>query len=90
MPDFIRISLIEASPHKPGTAYVAAKNYQGDDRRPYAYRTDDYGATWTKIVNGIPAYDFVQAIREDPKRAGTHSMPEQNTAFMFPFDNGAE
>ena len=70
MPDFIRISLIDASPNKPGTAYLAAKNYQADDRRPYAYRTDDYGATWTKIVNGIPNDDFVHAVREDPKRAG--------------------
>jgi hypothetical protein len=31
---------------KPGTTYLAAKNYQADDRRPYAYRTDDYGATF--------------------------------------------
>ena len=44
LPDLIRISIIDASPNKPGTAYLAAKNYQADDRRPYAYRTDDYGA----------------------------------------------
>jgi photosystem II stability/assembly factor-like uncharacterized protein len=89
MPDFIRISLIEASPHKPGTAYVAAKNYQGDDRKPYAYRTDDYGATWTKIVNGIPEYDFPHAIREDPKRAGLLFMGTEHGIYVS-FDNGAE
>ena len=64
MPDLIRVSLIDASPNKAGTAYLAAKNYQTDDRKPYAYRTDDYGATWTKIVNGIPNDDYVQAKRE--------------------------
>jgi photosystem II stability/assembly factor-like uncharacterized protein len=89
IPDFIRISLIEASPHKPGTAYVAAKHYQADDRRPYAYRTDDYGATWTKIVNGIPANDFFQAIREDPKRAGLLFAGTEHGIYVS-FDNGAE
>jgi photosystem II stability/assembly factor-like uncharacterized protein len=89
LPDFIRISLIDASPNKPGTAYLAAKHYQADDRRPYAYRTDDYGATWTKIVNGIPANDFVHAIREDPKRAGLLFAGTEHGIYVS-FDNGAE
>ena len=58
MPDFARISLIEASPFRPGTAYVAANHYQHDDFKPYVYRTDDYGETWTKIVNGVGDRDF--------------------------------
>ena len=89
IPNLIRISLIEASPNKPGTAYVAAKNYQADDRRPYAYRTDDYGATWTKIVKGIPENDFVQAIREDPKRAGLLYAGTEHGIYVS-FDNGGE
>jgi photosystem II stability/assembly factor-like uncharacterized protein len=89
LPDFIRISLIDASPIKPGTAYLAAKHYQADDRRPYAYRTDDYGATWTKIVNGIPANDFVHAIREDPKRAGLLFAGTEHGIYVS-FDNGTE
>jgi photosystem II stability/assembly factor-like uncharacterized protein len=89
MPDFIRISIIDASPFKPGTAYLAAKNYQGDDRRPYAYRTDDYGATWTKIVNGIAPDDFVHVVREDPKRAGLLYAGTEHGIYVS-FDNGAE
>ncbi|HUQ19931.1 MAG TPA: glycosyl hydrolase [Gemmatimonadaceae bacterium] len=65
LPPFSRISLIDASPHKRGTAYLAAKRYQLDDRTPYIYRTDDYGASWTKITNGIRADDYAHAIRED-------------------------
>ena len=53
LPEFARISLIEASPHTNGTAYVAANRYQMDDMQPYVYKTADYGKTWTKIVNGI-------------------------------------
>jgi photosystem II stability/assembly factor-like uncharacterized protein len=89
IPNLIRISLIDASPSKPGTAYVAAKNYQADDRRPYAYRTDDFGATWTKIVKGIPENDFVQAVREDPKRAGLLYAGTEHGIYVS-FDNGAE
>ncbi len=68
--EFSRISLIDASPHKPGAAYLAAKRYQLDDLKPYIFRTDDYGATWTKIVGGIAPNDFVHAVREDPRKPG--------------------
>ena len=53
MPEFTRVSLIDASPHAPGAAYVAGKRYQLDDRAPYIWKTSDYGRTWTKIVSGI-------------------------------------
>ncbi len=43
LPTSRAISLIEASPHEPATAYVAANRYQLGDRAPYLYRTDDYG-----------------------------------------------
>jgi photosystem II stability/assembly factor-like uncharacterized protein len=66
--DFARISLVEASPFRTGTAYVAANRYQMDDFKPYVFRTDDYGATWTAIVNGVEPRDFARSIREDPKR----------------------
>jgi hypothetical protein len=88
MPDFIRISIIDASPSKPGTAYMAAKNYQADDRKPYAYRTDDYGATWTKITNGIPEDDYVHVVREDPKKPGLLYAGTEHGIYVS-FDNGA-
>ena len=70
MPKQTRISIIEASRHKPGTAYIAAKRYQMDDRAPYIWKTDNYGKTWIKIVNGITPDDYVHSIREDIKRPG--------------------
>src|SRR5687767_12243473 len=54
LPAFTRISMIEASPHKPATAYLAGNRYQRGDRAPYIYKTDNYGQSWTKIVTGIP------------------------------------
>src|SRR5207244_12209375 len=70
MAPFTRISSIEASHFAPGTAYLTANRYQLEDRAPYIYRTTDYGKTWTKLVNGIPATDFVREVREDPVRRG--------------------
>lgn len=70
MPKYTRVSIIEASHTKPGTAYVAAKRYQMDDRKPYIWKTDDYGKTWKKIITGLRADDFAHAIREDITRPG--------------------
>jgi hypothetical protein len=70
MPKHTRISIIDASRHKPGTAYVAAKRYQMDDRAPYIWKTDDYGKTWKKIITGIRPDAYVHAVREDITRSG--------------------
>jgi len=88
MPDFGRVSLIEASPHNPAAAYVAVKNYQNDDRRPYIFRTADYGKTWTKIVNGIPAGDFVHAVREDTVHPGLLFAGTEHGIYVS-FEDGA-
>lgn len=70
LPKQTRVSIIEASRHKPGTAYVAAKRYQMDDRTPYIYRTNDYGKTWKKIIAGLRSDDYAHTIREDITRPG--------------------
>ncbi len=70
LPEWSQINAIEPSPHDPGTAYVAATMYKSDDFRPYLYKTSDYGKTWKKIVNGIPANHFTRVIREDLKQKG--------------------
>jgi photosystem II stability/assembly factor-like uncharacterized protein len=87
LPEFARISLIDASLHAPGTAYVAANRYQRGDRAPYFYRTEDYGRTWKKIVTGIPAGDFARAIREDRERQGLLYAGTEH-GFHVSFDNG--
>ncbi len=88
-PEFTRISIIDASPHKPGTAYLAGKRYQLDDGQPYIYRIEDYGKKWTKIVNGIPPNDFVHAVREDPKRAGMLYAGTEHGIYVS-FDDGEQ
>ena len=68
MPEWIQINSIEASPHDPGTAYIAATAYKSDDYKPYIYKTNNYGKSWKKIVNGIANDAFTRVVREDPNR----------------------
>ena len=70
IPPWALISIIDASHHDPGTAYLAATRYKLDDEAPYMYRTRDYGETWEKIVEGVPANHFTRVVREDPKQQG--------------------
>ncbi len=88
LPAFTRVSLIEASPHNAAVAYLAGNRYQRADRAPYVYKTSDYGKSWTRIVNGLPADDFPRAIREDPKRKGLLFLGTE-TAMYVSFDDGS-
>jgi photosystem II stability/assembly factor-like uncharacterized protein len=88
LPEFTRVSLIEASPHAPGTAFLAGNRYQRSDRAPYVYKTSDFGRTWTKIVTGIPGDDFARAIREDTQRKGLLFLGTETGTYVS-FDDGA-
>jgi photosystem II stability/assembly factor-like uncharacterized protein len=68
--DWSEISLIDASHFNPEVAYAAVDRSRLDDRKPYIYRTRDYGETWQLISNGISDSHFVRAIREDPQTEG--------------------
>ena len=70
MPEWSTIDLVEASPFDAGTAYIAVDRHKLDDIKPYAYKTHDFGKTWTAIATGIPDGAFVHAIREDTVRKG--------------------
>jgi photosystem II stability/assembly factor-like uncharacterized protein len=88
-PYLTRINTIEASPNTPGKAYVSAISYLvGDDRSPYVWKTEDYGQSWTKIVDGIPEDDFIRAIREDPYRPGLLYAASERTVYVS-WDDGA-
>lgn len=87
MPDLGRVSIIDASSFDPGAAYAAVKKPLLDDFAPYIFRTHDFGKTWTKIVNGLPAGDYVHTIREDPTRQGLLYAGTQH-GFYISYDDG--
>ncbi|MGI8854549.1 MAG: WD40/YVTN/BNR-like repeat-containing protein, partial [Thermomicrobiales bacterium] len=88
MPEWSLVSIIEASPHDAATAYVAVDRHRHDDFAPYLYKTSDYGQTWTKITDGIPADEFARVIRADPDRRGLMYAGTEAGLYAS-FDDGA-
>ena len=69
-PKFLKITTIEDSPSRPGTAFLAGHAVLLDDMRPYLFKTGDYGAHWIDISRNLPADEVVRSVREDPGRPG--------------------
>ena len=91
LPSGGRVQYIEPSPHRRGSAYYAVYRWLLGDYRPYLYRTDDYGRTWTLLTdgkNGIPADWPTRVVREDPDREGLLYAGTEFGMFIS-FDNGA-
>lgn len=88
MPEWGTVSMIEASPSAAGTAYVTAQRHKMDDFAPYIFKTTDFGKTWTRISNGLPADAFVHAVRQDRKRKGLLYAGTERGVF-FSWDDGA-
>jgi photosystem II stability/assembly factor-like uncharacterized protein len=70
LPPEALISMIEASPFDAATAYVAATRYKWDDPKPYLFKTNDFGKTWTPITKGIASNAYTRVLREDPNQKG--------------------
>jgi len=87
-----RVQTIEASPHNAARAYVSVYRYLLNDWKPYVYKTDDYGKTWSLLTNGkngIPADCPVRVVREDPDREGLLYAGTEHGVYIS-FDNGEE
>ena len=87
MPDFGRVSQIDASAFDSGRAYMSVRRPLLDDMAPHVFKTDDYGASWTRITSGIREDAYVHAVREDPNRAGLLYAATQHGVYVS-FDDG--
>lgn len=82
------VSRVEASHFDPAVAYVSFDGHRNDDFAPYIYRTEDYGRTWTRIVNGIPADEPVYVVKEDLRNPNLLFAGTEFGAY-FSVDRGA-
>ena len=90
LPPWGTFTQIWPSTFDPGTAYVAVSFHLMDDRRPYLYKTTDFGSTWTTIAGNLPSghpLDYVLSLSGNPNRrnmlfAGT------GRAFYYSLDDG--
>ena len=87
MPDFGRVSLIDASSFDDARAYMSARLALLDDFRPHIWKTDDFGETWTRITDGIRDDAYVNSVREDPNREGLLYAGTNHGVYVS-FDDG--
>lgn len=59
------IPQIKASNKNKGEALLIANDYRRFNYTPYAYRTKDYGKTWTRIVDETDVKNYTLSIVED-------------------------
>ncbi len=91
LPKYLTISNIEPSHFAAGTAYLTADGHQVDNRDPWVYKTTDFGATWTKITNGLPmaANGYAHQVIEDPAREGLLFLGTEGGVYVS-FNAGGE
>jgi len=61
------IPQIEVNERNAGEAFVIVNNYRQNDWQAYAYHTDNYGASWTRIVDDSDVTSFTTSIIQDKK-----------------------
>jgi photosystem II stability/assembly factor-like uncharacterized protein len=84
-----KVGGIDPSHFDAATAYIAIDRHRLDDRKPYIYRTHDGGASWQLVVAGIRDGDFVNAVREDPRKKGLLYAATELGMYVS-FDDGDE
>lgn len=89
MPSYGTVENIDLSAHRPGRAWVGVQRYRLDDFRPYIFRTDDYGRTWSLLTDntGIPMGSPVRSVREDPVKDGIAYAGTEHGLYVT-FDGG--
>jgi hypothetical protein len=75
------VTRVFGSHHQAGTAYVAKSQHRRDDFRPFLYKTTDFGATWTQIVDGLPQRP-INVVVEDSKNPNFLALGTDNGVYV--------
>ncbi|MSO50683.1 MAG: sialidase [Acidobacteria bacterium] len=90
MPDLGTITQIWPSTFDAASAIVTVDGHVNDNRRPYIFKTTDYGATWSSVVGDLPtghSLDYVLSTIENSNRPGM-LFAGTGRAFYYSMDNG--
>jgi photosystem II stability/assembly factor-like uncharacterized protein len=67
MPKESCISRVEPSHFDEATCYVSITRYRNDDRKPYIFKTTDYGSTWQNVTGNLPPSGSVHVVIESSR-----------------------
>jgi photosystem II stability/assembly factor-like uncharacterized protein len=90
LPPWGAFNQIWPSTFDPAEAYVAVSLHLMDDRKPYIYKTTDYGKTWKKINGNIPTghnLDYILSMSGNPNKRGMLFAGSAH-AFYYSMDDG--
>ncbi len=75
---------IDASRYDVARAYITIEHHQVGDFEARAYRTDDFGATWTRITGGVDNHpvDYTRYLLEDPVRPGLLYLGTESSLYL--------
>ena len=81
---------IDASRWDVAKAYITVEHHQVGDFEARAYRTDDFGASWTPITGGVDNYplDYTRYLLEDPVRPGLLYLGTESSLYISYDDGG--
>lgn len=60
------IAQVQASRYDLGTAWVVANNYRKGDYQPYLFKTEDFGKTWSRLIDASKVKGYALAVLQDP------------------------
>ncbi len=83
------VNEIAISPFDPATVYVVFRKDRVGDPTPHIFVSKDYGATYTRIVNGLRDGEPVRVVREDTERRGLLYAGTETGVYVS-YDAGAQ
>ena len=88
LPKWSTIRNIDASHFDAGTCYVAVNAMQNGDFGSYAYKTTDFGKSWTRLTVELPPSNsnVIHQLIEDPGKRGLLWLGTDNGLYFSPDD----
>ncbi|HWR33738.1 MAG TPA: hypothetical protein VN451_09435 [Chitinophagaceae bacterium] len=81
------IPQVTASRFNAGEVFVVANDYRRGDFKPYIFRTNDYGKTWTRMVDENKVKGYALCMIQDPSEPNLIFVGTENGLWVS-FDNG--
>ena len=79
---------ITASKYNAAEAFVVANDYRRGDFKTYVFRTKDFGATWTRMVDDSKVKGYAICMIQDPVEPNLIFLGTEHGLWVS-FDNGA-
>ena len=81
------VTRVESSHFDTGTAFATFDRHRVDDNKPYVYKTNNFGKTWTSLSADLPPVGYLHVVREDLENKNLLFVGSEFGLFLS-FDGG--